>query len=369
MVFTLAAAASDPHALAARCRAQRPHADHCARILDRSTEFNGEPLSPSSPACSRAIDDAFLDNRPMAFTHIPKAAGASFIREMFGRVTCSPTRWCRAEQECYARMISNWSTGCRDFGVMSVVLLRGPRAHVRSQFGQCYFAPWGRMVTNNHAKRHKDYAFRRTADVEADFDGWVRHFAELPPAAVGSRHDFDCIDPRDLQTRHLQCRRARPTFVGANHVRPDDPTGVDLALTNMADADFIGLADFYHQSLCMLKLRRSATATLPRGCCCDDTAAPTAPRCPPAHGVSKCPTAGHAHEAHGVPTNFSNATTKPETLALIDGFTRRDARLFVAALARFRRDIAAAERVAGCRILCDAAAVKADELAQTYSSV
>ena len=91
----------------------------------------------------------------MAFTHIPKAAGASFIREMFGRVTCSPTRWCRAEQECYARMISNWSTGCRDFGVMSVVLLRGPRAHVRSQFGQCYFAPWGRMVTNNHAKRHK----------------------------------------------------------------------------------------------------------------------------------------------------------------------------------------------------------------------
>ena len=60
---------------------------------------------------------------------------------------------------------------------------------------------------------------------------------------------------------------------------------------------------------------------------------------------------------------------KPETLALIDGFTRRDARLFVAALARFRSDIAAAERVAGCRILCDAAAVKADELAQTYRSV
>ena len=137
----------------------------------------------------------------------------------------------------------------------------------------------------------------------------------------------------------------------------------------MMDADFIGLADFYHESLCMLKLRRSATATLPRGCCCDDTAAPTAPRCPPAHGVPKCPTAEHAHEAHGVPTIFSNATTKPETLALIDGFTRRDARLFVAALARFRRDIAAAERVAGCRILCDAAAGRADELAQTYRGV
>ena len=51
----------DHYALAARCRAQRPHADRCARILDRSTEFNGGPLSPSSPACSRAIDDAFLD--------------------------------------------------------------------------------------------------------------------------------------------------------------------------------------------------------------------------------------------------------------------------------------------------------------------
>ena len=76
----------------------------------------------------------------------------------------------------------------RDFGVMSVVCC-ARRDRTRSQFGQCYFAPWGRMVTNNHAKGHKDDAFRRTADVEADFDGWVRHFAELPPAAVGSRHD------------------------------------------------------------------------------------------------------------------------------------------------------------------------------------
>ena len=85
------------HALAARCRAARPQADACARILDRTAlDGSSPPLSPASPACATALADAFFDRRPMAFTHVPKAGGARPLK--VAGLCCLPLR---ARHEVY----------------------------------------------------------------------------------------------------------------------------------------------------------------------------------------------------------------------------------------------------------------------------
>jgi len=53
----------------------------------------------------------------------------------------------------------------------------------------------------------------------------------------------------------------------ANHALLPPPN-LTLAIKNVNDADFIGLMDFYHNSICVLQLQQ--TGHLPDGCGCDE---------------------------------------------------------------------------------------------------
>ena len=122
-------------------------------------------------------------------------------------------------------------------------------------FGECYYDSWGRRVTH-----HTN--FKRTEDAEADFNAWVRHFETQPRYPA---EDFRCIDPREVQARHLSCGYAPNPE--ANHAL-SEPPDLGVARYLLRDADFVGVADFYDASVCLLTLRR--TGALPPDCACSD---------------------------------------------------------------------------------------------------
>jgi len=280
--------------------------------------------------CARAAAVAFRDSRPVTFTHIPKAAGVSFQHDL---------RPQKQEQNCYLAMKTD--------GMLSAVMLRTPPSHVRSQFGECYYDSWGRRITH-----HTN--FKRTEDAEADFNAWVRHFETQPRYPA---EDFRCIDPREVQARHLSCGYAPNPE--ANHAL-SEPPDLGVARYLLRDADFVGVADFYDASVCLLTLRR--TGALPPDCACSD-----APLRRGAKNRTVHANLTHAHVAHGVPRGWSDgAIADPGVHRLVLQYTALDAQLFASALQRFRADVSFAERVAGRRFLCTDEVEKADALAQTY---
>ena len=261
---------------------------------------------------------SFYDDRPISFTHIPKCSGASFESEIKPKY---------GNQECYTAM--------RKDNTLNVVFLRSPRPHVRSQHGECYYDNWGKRVT-------KGTNFQRTNDSIADYESWLEHFSKLRASDIGQTKDFNCEDPRNTQTRHMSCSKAPNPQ--ANHALPAPPC-LSLAIANLHDAGFIGLTDFYDESICMLQLRR--TRRLPEGCGCGDSKNTT-----------------HQDFTHGVPRH-SEDNLSPHVLEMVDNLARLDKDLFVAALERFLDDIAVAEMAANRTILCDKA--PANLLLKEYS--
>lgn len=281
--------------------------------------------------CMHAAAAAFNDTRPVTFTHIPKAAGTSFQADVKPRL---------GEQNCYLAM--------KHDGLLSAVMLRSPESHVRSQFGECYWDGWGHKVT-------KGTHFPRTGDAEADFISWVHHFATQPHYPG---HDFRCINPREVQTRHMSCSYAPNPK--ANHALAKPPD-VNVALYLLQDASFVGIADFYHSSVCLLRLRR--TGFLPDSCVCPESAKSLG------KGIrhSSLDSKKDSNHTHGVPHGWSSgAITDPRTFQLVRNYTALDARLFTAALRRFQSDVAVAERVAGRQILCADDIEKADAMSRAY---
>lgn len=261
----------------------------------------------------------FFDNRPISFTHIPKCGGVSFGSEMEPKFN---------SHDCFATM--------KREGTMNVVFLRSPRKHVRSQHGECYFDPqWGLKVTKNTL-------FPRTDNYTEDFSQWLHHFSMLSENQIGPDHDFNCYDPRELQTRYMSCLSAGSCE--ANHALVGEPPSLEQALINLNDADFVGLTDFYHESICMLHYRREEE--LPVGCNCNEAA----------NKIT------HVHETHGVP-NLSDEWTA-DVIELVDSFTLLDRALFKHALNRFQRDLLEVEQKAGVPVLCDRS--KMEVLSSTY---
>jgi hypothetical protein len=279
----------------------------------------GLKIAPKEESKHFTLPMSFYDDRPISFTHIPKCSGGSFTSEI---------KTLYESQDCYTAM--------RTDNTLNVVFLRSPRPHVRSQHGECYYdATWGKLVTQGTN-------FPRTNDSVADYESWLKHFTKLRASDIGEKNDFNCIDPRNTQTRHMSCSKA--SNPEANHALPAPPC-LSLAIANLHDAGFIGLTDFYHESICMLQLRR--TRKLPEGCGCDDSKNAT-----------------HQHTDHGVPRH-SEHNLSPHVLVMVDELTRLDKVLFVAALERFLHDIAVAEMAASRTILCDKA--PANLLLKEYS--
>ena len=275
--------------------------------------------SPTRTVLSPPV--GFYDQRPISFTHIPKCSGTSFTREMHPR---------KANQDCYNHM--------RHSDKMNCVFLRSPRAHVQSQFLECVYDGWGKKVT-------KHTAFPRTKDKDDDFESWIRHFVQLNNTQVGPEVDFNCIDPRDTQTRHMSCLVAPNPR--ANHALLPLPNLTAAIANVVSDATFIGLTDFYHESMCILKLRR--TGSLPESCGCSE---------------GQKALRLHKHVTHGVPQH--KPIFSKEVTSMVDSMTKSDRPLFVAPLKRFLKDVDVAEQVANSQFLCNR--TKALELLELYEN-
>jgi hypothetical protein len=131
----------------------------------------------------------------------------------------------------------------------------------------------------------------------------------------------------------MSCAKApNPT---ANHALPSQ-TNLERAIQNLHDADFLGLTDFYHESICMLRFRRSRK--LPSECMCSNIT----------NGQAQ-----HVHETHGVPENYSQGTISQHVQQMVDALTSLDRTLFGIALDRFATDIEEVEGMAGNTILCE----------------
>jgi len=154
------------------------------------------------------------------------------------------------------------------------------------------------------------------------------------------------IDPREVQARHMSCHKEPNPR--ANHALAVDPN-ITHAIENLHDATLIGVSNFYHESICMLRLRQKGT--LPDACHCNATESTGSEHVAVAHGVPK-------HSADDLP---------PDMIAMIDSLTKLDRVLFVEAMQRFLRDVQRAEMATGRRFMCDPSHIQAQKLLQNYS--
>ncbi|KAH8071606.1 hypothetical protein JL721_4106 [Aureococcus anophagefferens] len=244
-----------------------------------------------------------------------------------------------------------WSTHManRSANDVAVVFLRSPRLHVRSTFVHC------RNHRRRNAHKGSPTTWEGLSNDERGFARWLAHFvgaawrpafakarAKLTPELLRERVD-GCLHPVDLQARTLACRDDERT--GESHFEGSERTDLAAARGNLGDADVVGLAEFYHESVCLVLY--AYAGELPEFCACGSTA-------PYRHAEVR-------HNSAHAGVNVSG-TFAPAAAAALDALTALDAALYVAALARFLADVREVEAAAGARILCPASVARARPL-------
>ena len=173
------------------------------------------------------------------------------------------------------------------------------------------------------------------ADLEG-FQAWVSHFYDLKdqPLPNGHNHeeayweiDWDdrgedrawhCYDPQNMQARYLTCS----TWGG--HFRAGMPNPeLNLALREVANADFVGLVEFYRESTCLMygSMRAGIHAKFDElGCGCTSSSP----------GADAAELAHITHHAHRRPVHFGEVMR-----AKLDAVTDADREVYAAALRLF----------------------------------
>ena len=111
----------------------------------------------------------------------------------------------------------------------------------------------------------------------------------------------------------------------------EDPPDLARALRNNEAADFLGIADLYVASMCMLLYRLSGT--LVSGCTCSEASAP-----------------GFSHITHGVPRHSEDLPSQAARSA--DLLSKMDRPLFINGLLRFLCDVKAFEAYLKQQVVC-----------------
>lgn len=155
----------------------------------------------------------------LSFIHIPKTAGASLVKD---------TR--HAFPHFYPRVMQGEEHGslydrAQRPNSAHLVMLRSPRAHVVSQYAECRYDRWGMKVTTPE--------FPRSRSFEEDFEKWI----------VANK-SFNCYHPDNMQTRYLSSSSRRP--------HDYELPSLSVALSQLRSMDWIGIVEFYQESLCSL---------------------------------------------------------------------------------------------------------------------
>jgi hypothetical protein len=282
-----------------------------------------------------------LDVQPkslISHVHIPKTAGISIQREL---AKVFPGANIASWEEYYSEFPRQWPAG------QVVTMLRNPRAHVFSQFLECKYDEWGRMVTNFTA-------FPRTTSDELDFNVWLNTFSLN--SISGEADDYGCYNPLNMQTRYLANERSEelrkdPKQRPFRHKHPVFPAhhafghhdvlpSPEKALINLVSSSWFGITELFHESLCLLQYQASngKESDFLTACECKIDAHHES-------GISE------SHESHNVPEHDVNALST-STKDTIDKLTGRDAFFYSHALGIFILRIRKMERDTGISVLC-----------------
>ena len=225
------------------------------------------------------------------FVHIPKNAGASFMKD-------SPKHLPRGAILKGSHEKALWH-GYTQHLVQSyprtrlVLMLRHPMKMVYSQFLMC-----------KYSIRLQDKGFpRQGTRVKSGLKLWAQRLLNR-----NATYAFACYHSRDIQTRYLATAQSAWTV-------PKHPPMLSKALASLGKAYFVGLAEAYPQSACLLRML--TTHTKLEYCRCGSTE--VGPRL--------------THERHKVPKANLNELDSEE-LQLLAKLVPRDIRLYARAIVK-----------------------------------
>ena len=293
---------------------------------------------------------------PFHFIHIPKTAGESFIQDiqrmtkdatslgfksLDGKTSATKENMLALEY-CFKVLYDPRAT--------NIVSMRGPRAHVYSQFLECKYDEWGKTTT-------KEFNFPRSTIDELDtndFKRWLEAFLHLPPNSnlqLKDVGDFNCYDPRNMMTRYLSDDHIdgkSPDKQTCGHFYRNeslDRMGEFYlqAEKNLQTLDLVLLQEFYVESICLLAYKMFRE--LPQECQCGGGSAEE-------HAARADKLKMH-HEVHGVP-HHSWKDLSADIHKLVDGYTYYDRKLYLKGVSRFVADINKVEKAVNASILCKA---------------
>lgn len=320
----------------------------------------------------------------VAFLHVPKTGGSSLASDLrlLGCVV-------HGGEACASFFGPSFTHDDRFKGmrVMNVTMLRQPRSHVLSQYMMCAHAsPWISELDRPSFLQPSHGALNDTHFNEwlrfftagwhpSTFEGnvplapvyaadWVRTIvdghtlfmqpstgqaATAPPfasaaalvAAAGNKHgDWDCYNPRNMQTRQLSaaCTINPHHIYTANFELLQTAEALDSASAELGRMGFVGIMELYPLSLCLI-LHALGAPELPPFC----------------HDAEALAGTLLTHEVHGVP-RYSLGEVSPATLALVDALTAQDAQLYAQGRRRLLGEYDKYQRLAaaaGRRLLGD----------------
>lgn len=260
---------------------------------------------------------AAQDPVPLSMLHIAKTAGRSLQFDLPKHVY--PVQW--LGEHCVSKF---------NAVPKKMTFLRDPRAHVYSQWMHC--------------RDDKGHWFR-PKDLPSNFTGWLQHWLRTGDKPQRAQ-TFHCYHPMNMQSRILSCSREGPLACVApgmdSYILNDDKgefvEKFELAARRLKEMHFVGITEFYQESLCALHVKENGR--FPAWCNCEDVKSwkrfPMSP--PKTHG--------------GRPHGPVEVDVDPHDIKLIDSLTLDDSKLHSIAIQRLRDDIAKIERTWNKRIWC-----------------
>mmetsp|Transcript_5608 Transcript_5608/g.14184 ORF Transcript_5608/g.14184 Transcript_5608/m.14184 type:complete len:427 (+) Transcript_5608:205-1485(+) len=280
-----------------------------------------------------------------AYVHIPKVAGASFQRDSAKWMPVGVTL--KGNAEALAT-----DTAVRYPGAPRATLLRHPWKHVLSQFLHCKLSDG---VLAQEAATHPGWQALvsppeptgRTGSIYKGLHKWLQHFLRPSVADFSDpkAFAFDCYNPWNLQSRYLTSvdseqggHRQKPSrYAHAVWGEGEKQPAVAGTITAARQLSFLGIADLYLPSLCLLRFQ--TTGSMPPECSCGVAPA----------GRSR--QANLTHETHAVPPH-SLDDLPLRVLRDIGRLVTTDARLYLDALHIFEARAREAASATGVHMLC-----------------
>lgn len=237
------------------------------------------------------------DARDLFLLHIPKCAGTSF------RGDARKFLPLRSSEACY-----------EDYkDLRMAALLRDPRAHVLSQYFHC-------RTSDDHSYGH-DFV---PATFPEWIDSWSDHLSEFEQF---ESQPFCCYTPYNMMAARFSCGNG--VSEQESHFHPEI---MDVLKEKIANLSFVGLAEAYSESLCLLRIRE--TGQFPEECECGNK-----------QGISK------THVTHGSQPH-KTSDYHEDVLRKVDKLTAIDKALYEFGKKRFFDDIQAVENKYKKKILC-----------------